>query len=229
MFDLMRRTDSRAALDTYHRLFLSAVFFLIGFSPITALAISIVGLLPLSAAAVLLVGPAIVAGVVLSLRDPACGKRSLKGLAVGLCAVFLYDCMRVPFIMEGVWGDFIPKIGGWLLNSPHPNWAIGYLYRYLGDGAGMGLAFTVAHDLLWPGVPCRRAALAYGVAIWLCLIATLVIAPHGQAMLFALTPTTLILSLCGHLIYGTVIGLLLSPRRAAGLRRSVTAPYALHH
>ena len=40
---------------------------------------------------------------------PNYGKLALKGLFIGLIAVFLYDCMRVPFILAGVWGDFIPK------------------------------------------------------------------------------------------------------------------------
>ena len=38
---------------------------------------------------------------------------------------------------------------------------------------------------------------------------TLLVAPHGQQMLFKLTPTTLSLSSLGHLIYGITIGMLL--------------------
>ena len=40
-------------------------------------------------------------------------------------------------------------------------------------------------------------------------MATLLLAPHGQEMLFKLTLTTLSLSLVGHLIYGMAIGTLL--------------------
>jgi hypothetical protein len=42
-----------------------------------------------------------------------------------------------------------------------------------------------------------------------CQLGTLILAPHGQKMLFKLTLTTLSLSLLGHLIYGAVIGMLL--------------------
>ena len=94
---------------------ISIVYFAIGFSPITALAVAIIGLLPLSITTLSLVLPATVLGVVLALRLPRYGKLALRGLIIGLIAVFLYDCMRVPFIITGVWGDFIPKINMWLL------------------------------------------------------------------------------------------------------------------
>ena len=73
----------------------------------------------------------------------------------------------------------------------------------------MGMAFTVAYGALKPRVGVRTAALGFGVAIWLCLLATLILAPHGQAMLFKLTLTTLGLSFLGHLIYGASIGVFL--------------------
>ncbi len=80
-------------------------FFAIGFSPITALAVAIFGLLPLPVNTLLIVLPATVLGIGLALRFPTYGKLALKGLLLGLIAVFLYDCMRYPFIIAGVWGD----------------------------------------------------------------------------------------------------------------------------
>jgi hypothetical protein len=61
-------------------------------------------------------------------------------MLIGLIAVFLYDCMRVPFIITGIWGDFIPKINMWLFNTSQPNWVVGYIWRYVGDGRFMGMA-----------------------------------------------------------------------------------------
>jgi hypothetical protein len=130
-------------------------------------------------------------------------------MLIGLIAVFLYDCMRVPFIIAGVWGDFIPKINMWLFNTPQPNWVVGYIWRYLGDGGFMGMAFMVGYCVLKPRVDSRIAGVGFGLAIWLCLVGTLVLAPHGQEMLFKLTLTTLSLSLLGHLIYGAAIGILI--------------------
>jgi len=187
---------------------MSVAYFAIGFSPITALAVAIIGLLPLSIATLTIVLPATVLGVALALRFPRYGKLALQGLIIGLIAVFLYDCMRVPFIIAGVWGDFIPKINMWLFNTSHPNWIVGYVWRYLGDGGFMGMAFTVGYGVLKPRVNSRLAGLAFGIAIWGCLVLTLVLAPHGQEMLFKLTLTTLSLSLLGHIIYGLALGIL---------------------
>ena len=189
--------------------FMSLAYFAIGFSPITALAIAIIGFLPLYITALILVLPSVVLGIGLAFMFPYYGKLALKGLLIGLIAVFLYDCMRIPFIITGIWGDFIPKISEWLLNTSQPNWIVGYLWRYLGDGGFMGMAFTVAFCVLKPRVGVRTAALGFGIAIWLCLLGTLILAPHGEAMLFKLTLTTLSLSFLGHLIYGASIGMLL--------------------
>ncbi len=211
----LNRSRRIPALDTHwisgKRLdvFMSLAFFAIGFSPITALAIAIIGFFPLYVAALVMVVPSVVLGIGLAFMFPNYGKLALKGLLIGLIAVFLYDCMRVPFILLGIWGDFIPKIGAWLFNTSQPDWIIGYVWRYLGDGGFMGMAFTVAYGALKPRVGVRTAALGFGIAIWLCLLATLILAPHGEAMLFKLTLTTLSLSFLGHLIYGASIGMLL--------------------
>src|SRR5215467_11198678 len=73
--------------------FMSLAYFAIGFSPITALAIAIIGFLPLYVAALIMVVPSVVLGIGLALRFPYYGKLALKGLLIGLIAVFLYDCM----------------------------------------------------------------------------------------------------------------------------------------
>ena len=190
-------------------LFMSVAFFVIGFSPITALAMAIFGILPLPVATLLIVLPATLVGIVLALRFPAYGKLALKGLFIGLVAVFLYDCMRVPFIITGIWGDFISKINMWLFNTSQPNFVVGYIWRYVGDGGYMGMTFTVAYCVLKPRVDARIAGVGFGIAIWFCLLGTLILAPHGQEMLFKLTLTTLSLSLLGHLIYGMTLGTLI--------------------
>ena len=73
----------------------------------------------------------------------------------------------------------------------------------------MGMAFTVAYCTLKPRVDARIAGVGFGLAIWVCLLGTLILAPHGQEMLFKLTLTTLSLSLLGHLIYGMTLGMLI--------------------
>ncbi len=193
----------------YFALFMGVAYFAIGFSPITALAIAIIGILPLSVSTLLIVLPATLLGIGLALWFPGYRKLALKGLMIGLIAVFLYDCMRVPFILTGIWGDFIPKINMLLFNTSQPNWVVGYIWRYVGDGGYMGMAFTVAYCILKPRVDSRIAGVGFGLAIWVCLLGTLILAPHGQEILFKLTLTTLSLSLLGHLIYGISLGMLL--------------------
>jgi hypothetical protein len=203
------RQGARGISEKRLNRFMSIAYFGIGFAPITALAFAIIGVLPLGTGALLFVLPATVLGISLGLKFPWYGKLALKGLLIGFIAVFLYDCMRVPLIVTGVWGDFIPNINMWLFDTSQQNWVIGYTWRYLGDGAFMGMAFTVGYWVLRPRLGCRIAALGFGVAIWICLMLTLLIAAHGQEMLFKLTLTTVSLSLLGHLIYGLSIGLLL--------------------
>jgi hypothetical protein len=184
-------------------------YFAIGFAPITTLAMAIVGIVPLPVSTILIVLPAILVAVGLFVQYPEHGTRFATGLGIGLLATAAYDTVRWTTIALGMWGDFIPKIGGMLLARPEPNWLVGYLWRYLGNGAGMGAAFVMVLPLVSARAACAKAAPIYGVAIWLCLIGTLVVAPDGQAMLFNLTPATLALSLLGHLVYGITLGRLM--------------------
>ena len=97
--------------------------------------------------------------------------------------------------------------------------SVGYLWRYLGNGGGMGMAFVCAFTLLQPRLfPLQKArvtprvtkqiAVGFGVCVWACLIATLMIAPRGEEVMFVITPLTLLLSLIGHLVFGYTLGCL---------------------
>ncbi len=193
----------------WHGAGVSLAYAAVGFSPIVALALAIAAVCSLTLSASVLVGAASVAAVFLWRRFPSSRQAVLEGLCAGLVAVLGYDLARWVTIATGWWGDFIPSIGGWLLGTQQPDVVLGYAYRWLGDGAGMGMAFVVSVRHLAPALRSRaKLALGfgYGVAIWLSLIATLLISPDGQRLLFPLTPVTLVLSLGGHLIYGGVLG-----------------------
>jgi hypothetical protein len=150
-------------------------------------------------------------------------KRAYRAIAVtgfvfGLIAVALYDLFRVPFIMAGIWGDFIPSIGTWLVPDGNPHPIIGYLYRYIGDGGGMGMGFVALYPLLrrMIGNPIL-CGIGYGIFIWGGLLATLFLAPRGQELLFHATPLILTLSGTGHVIYGAVLGALMKRASAPAL------------
>jgi len=143
---------------------------------------------------------------------------AISGFIFGLIAVTIYDAFRVPFILTGVWGDFIPKIGIWLVGDHKAHPLVGYLYRYIGDGGGMGIAYVAIYPLLIRIFAKPIASgLAYGVFIWCGLMATIALAPHGAEELFPLTPVNVTLSLTGHLIYGGVLGALMGNARARAL------------
>lgn len=189
---------------------MGAAFFVVGFAPITALAFSVIGWMPLHVSAPLFVLPLAGVGGILAVRHAFYGRLAGQGLLLGMLAVLIYDCTRAPFIMAGVWGDFIPNIAKHLFDSPDPNWLVGYGWRYVGNGGGMGLAFVVGYSVFRPRVHPWMLGIGYGVAIWGCLLLTLFIAPRGEEVLFVLTPLTLTLSLIGHVVYGSVLAMGLS-------------------
>jgi hypothetical protein len=161
--------------------------------------------------------PGMVIALGIMVGDSVEGRWAIHGAVAGLVAVFAYDAVRMPLVWRGVWPDFIPRIGGWVTGSTE-NAAVGYAWRYLGDGAGIGLAYFAFCGLVMakrPGLVTRcpiMLSIGYGVFIWSGLIASVAVPPRGQAMLFALTPTSVALSLLGHLIYGSVLGAFLRVR-----------------
>jgi hypothetical protein len=108
-----------------------------------------------------------------------------------------------------LWGDFFGRIGGWATGTSS-NYLAGYLWRYLGDGAGIGVVvFILAAGIGVSSWPRRYVVwLVTGFAVfpvWTGLVLTDWLAPHGRA-LFPLTATTMALSLAGHLVFGVVLG-----------------------
>ena len=190
-------------------LLISIAYMGIGFSPIGALALTIAGLWTLSVGSVAMIVPSIVLALALGVISPRHGRTALEGFIAGLVAVLIYDMVRWDFVAFHLWGDFIPNIGGWLDGSDAPNWLLGYGFRWLGDGGGMGLTFMVAARTFAPSLARRSPlplAIGYGLFIWACLLVTLIATPDGQSLLFPITPTTLLLSWIGHVIYGSVLG-----------------------
>src|SRR6478736_623583 len=148
--------------------------FVIGFAPITSLSLSTFNLIPLHISGPCVVLPAILGAFILATVFPRYRQTMVRGFVAGLAAVFLYDCTsRFPFIAAGVWPDFIPKIGGYLLHRENVNWSIGYLWRYLGNGGGMGLAFFAIYPLISMRVKPVKAGLIYGLTVFCCLLATI--------------------------------------------------------
>jgi hypothetical protein len=134
---------------------------------------------------------------------------------VGMVACVPYDVFRLSAVyLSDVMGDFIPKLG-WLIigDSGAAGAAVGYLWRYLGDAAGAAVGFYVValavglHRWSRPG---RVVMAAVGFAVfpvWTGLISLVALAPHGEELMFRLTPATVLITLIGHVIFGFVLGL----------------------
>jgi hypothetical protein len=212
------------SVPLFHDGMAAALIFGIGFAPITALALSFMGALTLSLASLLLVIPALGIAMGLSCYEPRYGRLMLHGFVMGIIAVTCYDGVRFTFIMAGWMDDFIPKIGGMLVGDGNPHAVLGYLWRYLGNGGGMGMAFVCAFALLRQHQETRitprvtkHIALGFGCFVWACLIITLMISPHGEEMMFVITPTSLLLSWIGHLVFGYTLGCLVNRFRPGGI------------
>lgn len=215
----MQRAASAGAMSTPPDVLVTISMVAIGFTPIATLALALLDVVPLRDGAPATITAAVVYAVYLAVLLPSVRPRLGRGLANGLVAVLLYDGTRLPFVLLGGWPDFIPRIGVWLLDDTDAHWTIGYLWRFLGNGAGMGLAFAFLAPVISVRIDVRRAGALYGVAIWTGLMLVLTIAPDGEAKMFQLTPATFALSLLGHLVYGGVLGCI-----TPGRDRPVTSP-----
>jgi hypothetical protein len=142
---------------------------------------------------------------------------AVRSLGAGIVATALYDAYRGSFLAFGLMQvDQIPHIGAAL--HLDPAWVFGYLWRYLGNGGGMAVAFFAL------GLRGVRAGNLYGLFVCSGLLFVLIAAPYGQQMLFPLNATTLVVAVGGHIIYGAALGWMAARASVAGgrARRSPT-------
>jgi hypothetical protein len=188
---------------------------LAGAAPVSAIPVFVLGWVSLVHEALFWVVPMALVAAALMVRGSAEGRWALRGFVAGLLAVFAYDAVRMPLVWSGIWPDFIPRLGGWIVGSGGTDTAVGYTWRWIGDGGGIGLSYFVFCALalsIRPAFVTARPVLlsiGYGIFIWSGLMATVGLTGQGEKLLFALTPASLALSLLGHLVYGAVLGLCL--------------------
>jgi hypothetical protein len=138
-----------------------------------------------------------------------------RGLIAGMVATIVYDGARLFAVhVLGLMGDFIPVMGSFVTGEPDTTGsaAVGYIWRYIGDGGGLGVAFFVVAFALgidrWKNVYAVLASVAFAVfPTWAGLMATVALLPRGEEMMFDLNPATFTITLVGHLIFGWFLGL----------------------
>ena len=185
--------------------------------PLLAITAHVAGVAPMHLSAGLLIVPATILLACLAVFAPTAEDRLISvGLRWGIVATAVYDLVRLDTVaLLGWWADFIPIMGTWLLDLEPDQLVLGgvagYVWRYAGDGGGLGVVFvvlTAATGLRHLGQRVVVLA-AVGFAVgptWGGLIATVALTGRGQQMLFPLTATTVALSLLGHVVFGLVLG-----------------------
>jgi len=185
--------------------------------PLLAISAHVFGLITMQASAGMLVIPLATAVVALTVLAPHAGDRVVAdGMLWGVVGCAVYDGFRLTTVhVFGWWADFIPVMGTWITGDPQDMTAgavVGYLWRYIGDGGGIGITFFALASAVGLQRCSRRTAVLASVGfavfpVWAGLIGTVALADRGQTMMFPLTWVTLTLSLVGHLIFGWILGL----------------------
>ncbi len=186
--------------------------------PLLAISAHVFGVAPMHLTAGVVVVPLTLVVLMLALFAPVPEDRLvLAGVVWGVLATLVYDAVRLDTVyLLGLWGDFIPTVGTWIVDadagSSVVGAVVGYVWRYVGDGGGIGVAFFVlvaATGLRrWGQRATVTAAVVFAVfPVWTGLVATVAVAPRGEQQMFPLTVTTVSLSLLGHLVFGLVLGL----------------------
>ena len=191
--------------------FRSGLYLVLAGTPLLAISGEVFGVVSLRTVSGWFLFPLLGILAVLVVRRPeGMDRTAFAGFTWGLVACAGYDLFRLPNVyVFHLWGDFFGRVGGWATGTSS-NYLAGYLWRYLGDGAGLGVVVFILAAVIgvssWP----RRYVVGFTVAfavfpVWAGLVLTDGLAPAGRA-LFPLNATTLVLSLAGHLIFGAILG-----------------------
>jgi hypothetical protein len=187
-------------------MFRLATFVAAGALPVLSIALHAFGFIHMKDSAPFLVLPVVLMATALALKKVPETPAVIRGLLGGLVGVALYDAARIPFVIMGIWPDFIPQMGAWIYGGDGTNMALGYFWRWLGDGGGMGLVFGLGCGLIHWNRHLVITGVAYGIFIWSGLLGTIYFSAYGATVLFPITPVNFVASLIGHLIYGSALG-----------------------
>ena len=186
-----------------------------GTAPILMLSTAYAEFFPLVTLAVVVVIPAYLVVVVLSVLLPDVGRGVVTGFLAGIVAVLVYDLMRLALSYSQGGADPIPHIGQMLTGGAAP-WWLGYVWRTLGNGAGLGIVYGVLCPRKWWG---PKTGLAYASCVGLGMILVLWLFPTAQEHLFPLNWQTFVNSCLGHATYGLTLGWAARAARQKALRR----------
>jgi hypothetical protein len=106
-------------------------------------------------------------------------RTALAGFAWGVVASAGYDLLRLPNVyVFHLWGDFFGRIGGWATGASS-NYLAGYLWRYLGDGAGIGVVVFLQAAVIGVSSWLRRGVVGFTVAFAVCPVGAALVLTDG--------------------------------------------------
>lgn len=188
---------------------------LIAAMPIMAIPVEVFGLVSQGTTSILLIVLIAVLATLMVFAPHRIDAIVGRGLIAGMVACIVYDAARLFAVhVLGLMGDFITEMGSFVTGEPDTTGsaAVGYVWRYIGDAGGLGVAFFVFAFALgidrWSNISAVLASIGFAVfPTWAGLIATVAIAPRGEEMMFPLNWATFTITLVGHLIFGLFLGL----------------------
>jgi hypothetical protein len=192
-----------------------ALVLLLASMPILAISVEVFGLLPQSGITLVTISLVALLATLIAFAPHRIDMIVGRGLIAGMVACIVYDAARLFAVhVLGLMGDFIPVMGSFVTGEPDTagSAAVGYVYRYLGDAGGLGVAFFVIAYAIgvdrWKNAYAVLAAIAFGVfPTWAGLMATVALSPNGEERMFPLNTATVIITLLGHVIFGLFLGL----------------------
>lgn len=182
-----------------------AAFMVLGPAAILGLSMAYAQLLPLRVAFVLYVLPSYLTMAVLGVIYPEWGKRALVGFSAGVLATVAYDVARMVLVVALGLPDPIPHIGAlWIGQAAVDGnqWWIGYLWRFFGNGGGMGIVYAMLPKWWFD----LKGGWLYGDAVGMGMFVLLFLSPLSQLHLFALNYIVLVNGILGHWAYGLALG-----------------------
>jgi hypothetical protein len=191
-----------------------------GSAPILMLSTAYAGFVPLRTLLIFVVVPAYGAIIALGWLLPNVGRRAVTGFLAGIVAVLVYDLTRLALSYSQGGGDPIPHIGTMIFGDG-TGWWVGYAWRTLGNGAGMGVIFTMLCPKKWWG---PKLGLVYASMIGLGMLGFLSLFPVAQTKLFPVNWQTMVNSSLGHATYGLMLGTM----ARGALRRQARRPKGRH-
>lgn len=186
-----------------------ACFIAAGILPVSSIALHCAGFISLPNCLFFLVVPAFAAAVMAGLINRRILKLAFLGWISGIVAVALYDVSRVPFILAG-WADFIPHITSWLTGSDDHAYLIGYAWRYIGNGGGLGIVFFLLADHFGWKKYIVSNGVSFGLLVFAGLVGLLIFMPESHKLMFEVKPLSFFGGMIGHIVYGCVLGKLYS-------------------